>query len=401
MRLAYLVSEYPAVSHTFISREIQTLRARGFTVCPATVRACENPAALSEADKAEMAQTFVLQRSLPLKGGAALVRCFLRKPAFCFAMIRLALRLNAEGTRNLAKTVAYILEAARLRTWLEAQTIDHLHVHFGNVGARVAALACADDAFTYSLSIHGPDDFYELSTNSLHITAARARFVRAISWFCRSQLLRILPFSHWDRVKIVHCGIPSHAFEPAPEPDGIPEIVCIGRLCVAKAQAVLLESAAQLKAAGEQFRLTIVGGGPDAERLREHAVRLGLTEEHLRWTGPVPSDQVRGYLAGAAIFCLPSFAEGVPMVLMEAMAMERPPVSTAIMGIPELIAHGENGLLCPPGDVDDLTRKLTALLHDPALRRALGQAGRRTVLESFDAETCGEQMAGYFRALGK
>ncbi len=399
MRLAYLVSEYPAVSHTFISREIQALRKRGFTVLPATVRACENPGALSQADQCEMEKTFVLQRSLPVTGGGALLKRFFARPGSCAAMFRLARRLNAEGTRNWAKTAAYILEAARLRSWLEREKPDHLHVHFGNVGARVAALACADGAFSYSLSIHGPDDFYELSDNALHLTAGRARFVRAISWFCRSQLLRILPFSHWDRVKIVHCGIPAQAFEPVPEPQGIPEIVCVGRLCVAKAQAVLLESAALLKAAGETFRLTFVGGGPDADRLRGHALQLGLTEEHLRWIGPVPSDQVRGYLAGASIFCLPSFAEGVPMVLMEAMAMERPVVSTAIMGIPELIAHGENGLLAPPGDVAALTQLLASLLHDPALRRRLGEAGRRTVLAGFDADSCGGQMAALFKGL--
>ena len=401
MRIGYLVSEFPAVSHAFISREIEVLRAQGLEIVAASIRRPGQPAALSPHDRQEMGQTAYIKPGLALKGPAALMGLALRKPAGVWRMVRTAFRLNRKGPRNIGKVAAYLLEAARLVAWARAVRVTHVHVHFGNPAAFVALLAAETGALTYSLSIHGPDDFYELSENVLDEKCRRAVFVRAISHFCRSQILRLLPLSEWGKVSIVHCGISPDEFAPEPAvaaPDGAFRLLCTGRLCVNKAQAVLIDAVRLLRARGVPAALCLVGDGPERAALERQA-RAAKVEGAVTFAGAVGRDQVRAFIRRCDVFVLPSFAEGVPVALMEAMAMERPVVSTGIAGIPELIEHGVSGLLVAPGDSGGLADALERTYREPAWRGGLAQAGRLAVVTGFDLTRSGEQMAALFSRL--
>ena len=400
MRVGYLVSEFPAVSHAFISREIEALRAHGFEIVASSIRRPGNPAALAPHDRQEMERTAYLKPGLAVNGLVALARLTLQRPAGVARMVRTALHLNRKGPRNLGKVAAYLLEAARLAAWARTKRVTHVHVHFGNPAAFVALLAAETGALTYSLSIHGPDDFYELSENILDEKCRGAVFVRAISHFCRSQILRLLPLAEWGKVSIVHCGISPEEFapEPAVAQDGTFRLLCTGRLCVNKAQAVLIDAVCALRAQGIPAVLCLVGDGPERAALERQA-REAKAEGAVTFVGAVGRDQVRAFIRTCDVFVLPSFAEGVPVALMEAMAMERPVVSTRIAGIPELIEHGVSGLLVAPGDSEGLADALAQLYRDPALRGSLARAGRSVVVTDFDLTRSGAQMAALFSRL--
>jgi len=397
LRLAYLASEYPAISHTFILREAQGLRARGLEVETASIRRPENLAAMGEAERAEAAATFYVKSASLASVAGAHLALLLAAPKAWLRMLAAALRLVRRGPRSLAKGLFYLAEAGVLLAWMRRRGLRHVHVHFANPAATVALLAAASGQCDFSLSVHGPDEFYQSGEWLLADKVRAARMVRAISHFCAGQIKRVVERPHWDKVRIVRCGVDPARFPPRPDPaNAAPALVCVGRLCPAKGQHLLLEALAGLARRGREFSAVLVGGGPDRDSLETLARDLGLADR-VRFTGPVGQEEVRRAYAASDVFVLPSFAEGVPVVLMEAMSMTIPCVSTLVAGIPELIAHGEEGLLTPSGDAASLEAALDRLLADPGLRRRLGQAGRRKVLAAYDLDANLDRMAEFFR----
>ncbi len=298
------------------------------------------------------------------------------------------------------KALGYLAEAILLIAWLRQQNIKHIHEHFANPTALVALLCKSYGGFTFSLSIHGPDVFYEVATSALEEKVREAEFVRCISHYCRSQLMRILPYSKWGNQHIVRCGVDSNVYSPESRSvSTCPTLLCVGRLCPAKGQHILLEACALLLTQGRDFRLVLVGDGPDKDSLEDLACQLDV-QSHVTFAGAMGQDEVLKYYTRADIFVLPSFAEGVPVVLMEAMAMEIPCVSTRITGIPELIFHGEEGLLATPGDTKSLCQQLELLLDDPEKCRELGRAGRRKVASQYNQKKNNRDLAVLFRSYG-
>ena len=262
----------------------------------------------------------------------------------------------------------------------------------------MAWLLCASGRFSYSLSVHGPDEFCNQREDLFAPKVREATFVRAISTFCASQIMRSLPHGHWSKVAVARLGVDTAVYAPRPDPGSeVPHILCVGRLCSAKAQHLLLDALAELDATATHWQATIVGDGPDRESLIHRAADLGLAHR-MTFTGALGQDQVRECYRHADVFVLPSFAEGLPVVLMEAMAMGIPCLSTRITGIPELIEDGVSGLLVPAGDADALRRALARLLSDPDLRHRLGSAGREAVVRGYDAATNAREAAALFAA---
>lgn len=386
MRLLYLSSEYPGISHTFILKEILALRRKGFEVLTASIL---RPALLGKMpaeEQQEAANTAYLGDSLVRHGGAAILRLLLSSPIALLRMIWGALKYCVfGGPKSLSNAVGYLLEAARLIRHMQDHDIRHVHVHFANPACTVAMLAAMSGKIEYSFSAHGTDVFNNVNENLLRTKAERAIFVRCISHYCKSRFMRILPHSLWEKLHIVRCGVETDSFVPQSRrhDDELVRFLCVGRLCSAKAQHVLLDAFAQLAARKKWVRLTFVGGGEDLEGLRERVRVLGLRDV-VTFTGAVGRDDARKAYDDADIFVLPSFAEGVPVVLMEAMAMEIPCISTTIAGIPELITHGKNGILVSPGDVDGLVRAMRAFAHDPAVRRQYGEMARSAVAREYE-----------------
>jgi len=396
LRLAYLVSEYPGISHTFIFREIQALRELGHEVHTASIRRPAHLEKMTPAEKEEAAATLYIKDTSLWQVIRTHWRLFWRRPWPYLQMLAASRRYSRRGPRNLLKCLAYFAEAGILLEWLQVRDIHHVHVHFGNPAGTVALIASVYGTMDYSLSIHGPDIFYDVTLELLPDKIRQSRFTRAISFYCQSQLMRLVPYEDWSRLAVVRCGVDLEVFQPRPEPGNrAPEILCVGRLVPAKGQHILVEAVGRLHAAGLPFHLTLVGDGPDMASLQALVRQLAL-DGRVTFVGAVGQGQVLDYYDQADIFVLASFAEGVPVVLMEAMAKEIPCVATHITGIPELIDHGKDGLLVSPGHVEALAEALRRLLQDGALRQRLGANGRRKVAAHYNLPVNCRQMAAVF-----
>lgn len=394
--IAYLCSEYPAISHTFIFREIESLRQAGMTVHTASIRKPSNVGVMTPAEQEEARKTLMVL-SRPLASViVAHLDCLVKNPAGYLKMAAAALRLTMKGPKDPVKAAAYFVEAGVLLQWLRRLGITHVHEHFANPTAIVAMLMKRYGGVSYSVSVHGPDIFYTVDSALLPEKIREAAFVRCISHYCRSQIMRISEPSTWDKHHIVRCGVDPELYAVRPEPaNQVVNLLCVGRLVPAKGQHVLIDACIRLKKEGHRFMLTIVGEGPDKVSLEQAASSGGLNGA-VTFTGVLGQDKVRECYDRADLFILASFAEGVPVVLMEAMAKEIPVISTRITGIPELIEHEKDGLLATPGDVDDLADQIRRLLVDPDLRRQFGKAGREKVISRYNLHKNNLEMVTLF-----
>jgi glycosyltransferase involved in cell wall biosynthesis len=284
--------------------------------------------------------------------------------------------------------------------WMTRRGLRHLHVHFGNESAAVGALVKVFNGSGLSLTIHGPDEFDDVPGQQLRRKIEAADGVVCIAQFVRAQLMRINDPAQWPKLRLCRLGVdPANFSAPtAPRPPGPVRLLCVGRLTPAKGQMLLMQACADLMRAGLPFELTLIGDGPDRPGL-EAAVQSGGLQNQVRFAGSLNQPQVRAELARSDVFVLPSLAEGIPVVLMEAMASGVPCVTTPVNGIPELIQHDRNGLLATPGDVDALTLQLRRVIEDAGLRQRLSVEGLKQVRQHFNLADNVAQLAAIFRTL--
>jgi colanic acid/amylovoran biosynthesis glycosyltransferase len=400
-RVAYLANPYPAISHTFIFREIQSLRKNGLEVFPVSVDRSIDLCKMTQEEQCEAEGVKVLKEISPFSAVSAFFRVFIRSPLGFMKMTLMTLGLCLKGPKSIVKAFGYLAETIIFLDWIEEKKIDHIHEHFANPTAFIAMLANRYNDWGYSISVHGPDVFYQVDATMLVQKIMRARFVRCISHYCRSQLWRLVPVAMWNKFHIVHCGVDPEVFRPAGRPENaIPEILCVGRLTSAKGQHILLNAARAVKEQGLKFRLTFIGDGEDRPSLEEQILELHL-EEEVSLTGALGQNRVMDYYRKADLFVLPSFAEGVPVVLMEAMALEIPVISTRITGIPELIEHERTGLLVTPGNSVELAEAIVRVLKDRDLGRRLGGEGRKAVLDGFNQNENNQYLRRLFEKYGE
>jgi colanic acid/amylovoran biosynthesis glycosyltransferase len=411
MKLAYLTSAYPAISHTFILREVESLRRRGLDITTFSIRRAPAEQILSAADRAAAETTVAI---LPPRWGRLLathLRLLLRAPRAYISTLRAALALAPPGLRGRLWQLFYFIEAVVLWRECERRGIRHVHVHLANAAADLALIAARlgstlDPArpWSWSFTMHGPTEFYDLRHFRLPDKVKDAAFVVCISDFARSQLMGLSDPQTWDRLHVVHVGIPVEQFTPSRNGNGgigsaaVPTILYVGRLVPEKGQAVLLEAVARLLEEGRDVRVKLAGEGELRPHLEDLCQEAGIADR-VTFLGPVSQERIRDLYAEATIFCLPSFAEGVPVVLMEAMAMGLPVVTTRIAGIPELVEDGAGGIVVAPGRADELAGRIAALLDDSGKRLELGAGGREKVLAEFDAEGSAVQMHDLFTRL--
>ena len=407
VRLAYLTGRYPAVSHTFITREVQALRRLGVEIETHSIWRTSEDLLLSPADHAEAESTRNLLPPRLSELIQASIHALRARPHGLLAAFVRAMALGRPGLRGRAMGLLWLLEAVVLWDRLERAGVTHIHAHLNGTAPTVALLVVAlgnagapRRTWTWSLTVHGPSEFYDVPGERLAEKVRDADLVVAISDFARSQLMALVEEDHWPKIHIVHCGVDPSVFRPpAAGRDGGPlRVLTISRLAPTKGNAVLLQAIADLRDRGVDTEAIIVGDGVRREALERMAAGLGIADR-VRFLGAVGQDRIPEQLAAADVFCLPSFAEGVPVVLMEAMAMEMPVVATAVMGVPELVEHGTSGLLVPPGRADAVADALAALAADSARRAALGRAGRSKVLAEFDLNTSAQALRERFREL--
>lgn len=394
-KLAYLISQYPAISHTFILREVLTLRQRGFDIRVASVNPPDRPPdRLTDAERREADQTWYLKPQGARGALGALLTTFIRRPIAVLRGLRQALRLGGTDAKRILFYLAYWVEAIMMGAWMQKEGASHLHVHFATPAAAVGLLAKTMFPIGFSFTVHGPDELYDAPGYRLTEKIAGADFVLCISHYARSQMMKLSPVADWGKFEISRLGVDTERFAPrATKPPGDPfELVCVGRLVAAKGQHILLDALAALRAEGRRVHLTLVGQGPDMESLKAQCSRLDLGET-VMLTGAVNQDAILDYYLRADAFVLPSFAEGLPVVLMEAMALGVPCITTHITGVPEMIRDGIEGLLVAPSDTEGLMRAIARLMDDPGLGKALVQAGRSRILAEYT-------LAGSVRRLG-
>jgi glycosyltransferase involved in cell wall biosynthesis len=403
-RIAYLTGRYPAISHTFVLREVEALRALGVDIASFSIWRTEPGELLAQADRAEQARTFaLLPPSLRAYARAHLLALRLRAGAY-LRHLPDALRLGPPGVRGKLLACSWFLESVVL--WYECRRRDirHIHVHLNGTAPAVAMLAArlanhvsGERDQTWSMTVHGPAEFYDVKGERLAAKVRDASFVVCISDFARSQVMTLVDETEWDKLFVIHCGVPRDAFlSRAPEGNGREaSILSVGRLASAKGQAVLVDAVAELAARNVPARLKLVGDGPKRPVLERLIADRGVASR-FELVGAVGADEILGYYANADVFCLSSLAEGVPVVLMEAMAAGLPVVAPRIMGISELVEDGVSGLLVAPGRPDQLASALERLVADPELRAQLGQSGREKVAAEFGLERSAGQLRDLF-----
>ncbi|QEA12481.1 glycosyltransferase [Comamonas flocculans] len=386
MRAAYFVNQYPKVSHSFIRREILALERQGVQVQRYALRGWGDAVADPE-DAAEQPRTRYLLRGGLMGLARASVRVAMTRPRHWGRAFMLALRMGWRADRPLPLHLVYLAEACQLYLWLVDAGVRHVHAHFGTNSAEVVMLAHALGGPGYSFTVHGPEEFDKPQALHLGEKMQRARFVVAISSFGRSQLYRWLPVAEWSKVQVVHCGVDQAFYQGATQPVPLTaRLVCVGRLCEQKGQLLLVQALALLKARGVGCELVLAGDGEMRGVVEAEVARLAL-QAQVRITGWIASAQVREELLAARALVLPSFAEGLPVVIMEAMALCRPVLSTYVAGIPELVQPGRTGWLFPPGDVGALADAMQACLAaPPGELQAMGDAARERVLKRHDVD---------------
>jgi colanic acid/amylovoran biosynthesis glycosyltransferase len=396
-RLAYLLSIYPATSHTFFLNEIAELRKLGFTIDVASIN---RPAeAHSEAEESALASTYYLKATKPAAILLVLLKVLFTRPQVVVRGLRAALQLDGWNLPASCYALFYLVEALLLGDWLRSRGHTHLHIHFGGPVATVGMLTSMAWQIPYSMMIHGPEEFYDVDKFYLPRKVERAQFVLCISDYCRSQVMKVSDPAHWAKLHVVRLGVDHRVFAPVPLIDrsGAMEIICVGRMVPAKGHLILLGAFAKLLRCGHDLRLRLIGDGDERSGL-ESFVRSEGIEPAVIFEGSLSHEATRQKLARADIFVLASFAEGLPVALMEAMAMEVPCVSTFVAGIPELIRDGMEGLLVPPSSEQALFAALERLTCEPDLRRNLAAAGRRRVLQHYSLQDNVRSLADALRS---
>ena len=398
LRVAYLVNQYPKVSHSFIRREIHALERLGVVVERLAIRGWDAEV-VDPADRAERGRTRYL-----LEGGlgplfSAAMGTLLRRPGVFLRALGAAVAMSRRSVRPLPFHLVYLAYACRVRSWLEAANVAHLHAHFGTNGAEIALLVRMLGGPAYSFTAHGADEADNARRLALDRKVAGAKFAVAISAYTRSQLLRHIPHEHWPKVKVVHCGLEAPYFGGDTRP--LPEactFVSIGRFSGEKGHLILLEAFARLLARRPDCRLVLAGDG-DLRPLIEARIAALDIGGHVRITGWIASADVREEILAARVLVQPSFQEGLPVVIMEAMALGRPVIATFVAGIPELVRPGENGWLVPAGSEQELAEAMEAAVVTSGEELArMGAAARRRALARHSIDTEALKLARLFAA---
>lgn len=400
-RIAYLTSEYPAPSHTFIRREVEALRARGIDVCTFSVRRPKNGTRLSEPDEREKAATVYL---LPISAVTLVLThlaALLRRPGAYFSTLLLSLKHRVPGIRALIWSAFYFAEAIVLASQLSKHQISHLHNHFANSGANVGLLASQFLGIPWSVTLHGTADWDYPAGPLLSQKIEMAEFVACVSQFGRAQAMAICRPAVWPKVFVSRCGVDLSRFPVRRRERQAPsriQILAVGRLSPEKGHAGLLTAFAQIIEQGIDAEMRIIGEGPLRSEIAQRVKELNL-QNRCTLLGQKTEEEVFDEMSRSDLFVQSSFMEGLPVVLMEALALRLPVIAPCIAGIPELVRSGETGLLFNVGDWSQLGAQLKRAAVDSTLRNQLAERGHQLVAEMFDIHKAVEPIAKRFEEL--
>jgi glycosyltransferase involved in cell wall biosynthesis len=404
--VGYIMTHYPRVAQTFISGEIDAVKATGVNVRTFAMNAPARGDHAAPAASQRIAETMYL-KPLVTRAFVALALKFFRHPIGTSRVAVMTLASASGSPRRMVRRWAHLMQAALVADAARRDRLDYLHAQFGLAPATIAWLASALSAVAghrlpFGFTIHGFHDFVDPAESRLELKAQDAAQVLCVSDFTRSQLCLVTQPELWARFEVARCGIDISAFayRPPIRQCGLPTVLAVGRLSAEKGFGILIEALACLKEKGTPQRLVLIGDGPLRGSLEEKARRAGVAEL-VEFTGELGPEEVRTHLDRADLFCLPSFSEGLPISIMEAMAVGVPVVTTWVAGIPELAEPGVTALTVPPARVDALASALGRLAEDVPLRVRLAAAARKRVEDLHDQRRCGAVVAERFAAAAR
>jgi glycosyltransferase involved in cell wall biosynthesis len=395
-KIAYLVSQYPAVNHTYILREIRELRRLGWEIHVASIGTDTRPVSqMTGEERDELSHTWYVKAQGVAGALRAHFQTLFTDPCSYVRGMQFALGLGGIKLNKVIRNLFYFTEALIVGQWLRKSGLSHIHIHYSST---VGLFIAKTFPMAISMTIHGSGEFLDPIGFHLREKIEASAFVCAISRYGRDQLKKNSNPDQWNKLETLRLGIDLEKFAPSrrlsvDRPRF--ELISVGRLSREKAQRNQIVAVLRLVREGRQVRLRLVGEGPDRAELEQFIVECGLSD-YVKLEGALNQDQLKGLYQESDAFVLSSLAEGVPVVLMEAMAMELPCVASRITGIPELIQDGVEGLLVPPNDVGGLAAALARLIDDPDLRTRLALAGRQKVIRQYDLSKNAALLAAVF-----
>lgn len=406
LKIGYVISRYPKISHTFVQREVLGLRAAGFEVETFAVVAAGEAEILSPVDRAEADRTIAIRPAGPGKLFRHLIRPALANIGAVIAITKTAGAGWWGDPRQLLWRIFYVAEAIMLWSLASAEGVSHLHAHHADVASDVSRLAVefsrrvgsGPDRWTFTM--HGSSEFVDVDRHDLGAKAESAAAVVCISDYTRSQLMMLSSSDSWPAFSVIHCGVDPADYTPdPPERSGDRfTVLFVGRLGSEKGLPVLVEALGQLRQSVQpmQVHFLVVGDGELEDEVARRCTQLGVGTE---FVGSVGQHEILPYYHRADAFAMTSFREGIPVVLMEAMACEIPCVAPHITAIPELIEEGVTGLTATAGRADEVAARLERYATDPDFARGVGKAGREKILAEFTTQSTIDGMVAFFDML--
>ena len=385
MKLAYLLSEYPTLQHTYLLREVRQLRQLGWDIQTISVR---RPAsrvdALSPAEAEELRSTWYILGSGPFTFAKEHAVTLATRPIRYLRGLATALKFGRFNPRRTLFAAAYFVEAVCAGYRLKQAGITYVHSVYSTT---VALILTRVFDINLSMALHGSGEFTDPEGFAIREKVRVAQLVCAISYFGRSQIMLWSASSDWHKLEVSPLGVDLTGWKLAtfrehPSPF---ELISVGRLVETKGYRLLLDAVALLRKEGRDLRLTMAGDGPDRARLEEQAQRLEIAD-CVFFAGWKNQDELRELYLTSDVGVLSSFAEGVPVVLMETMATGVPCVAPRISGIPELIRDGIDGFLFTASNVPELVAALGQLMDNPDLRRRMADSSRLRVADKYDLQ---------------
>jgi colanic acid/amylovoran biosynthesis glycosyltransferase len=390
MRIAYLVSQYPAPSHTFIRREVEELRNRGLDIQTFSIRSPLAAEIISANDRREHENTWYLLPASPLLLIWAHFLSLILHPIRYFKTLKLAFNHSTPGIS--LYPLFYFTEAIYLAAELKRRKITHLHNHFAQAGAIVGLLASRYLNIKWSFTVHGTSEFDGAAGSLLNDKLAAAEFVPCVSYFGRAQVMRLVNPIHWSKLFISRCGVDLENIPQRTEDNHETiRILCVARLSPEKGIIGLIEAFAKALQQNPNLELRIIGEGSDRPIIEKNLTK------NCQLLGRASEAEVFKQLASTDIFVISSFMEGLPVVLMEALAIKVPVIAPCVAGIPELVTDGKSGLLFSPSNWEQLSECILKLSNDKELRNKLAAEGQRRVQAEFDIKRAVEPLLLKFK----
>ncbi|KPK66855.1 MAG: hypothetical protein AMS21_00140 [Gemmatimonas sp. SG8_38_2] len=397
MRLAYFTNTYPRATDTFVRREVIGLRKRGFDVVTYSVRKTGSDHDVEDEVIREKRNTRYILPINVLGLFLLNLKTLLRDPRRYISTAVLACKTSRPGIKGHFLQLAYLLEATVLAKMVKEDRVEHLHNHLGDNSGTVTLLAAKLADVPYSISIHGPHIFFDGLHWALNKKTEYAEFICCIGHFCTSQMMLYSDKAFWSKFKIIRCGVDLDQFEYRAPERKAKKMVYVGRLSSEKGIPILFESLGKLKEQNYDVELTLLGDGEDRDFLENLAKEKGI-EDRVVFGGFVDQATITEILRASDIFVLPSFAEGIPVALMEAMAIGIPVIATYVGGVTELVVDQITGQVVFPSDANGLSEAIARYVDDPEFCRVVSRNAREKVAAEFNIEDQVDKLAELFSA---